>query len=207
MAPTGRERRLKYYELMMVVSPQADEEGLSAALDRVNRYVSEHGGSLVRQEQWGRLRRLAYPIRNFNEGNYVLSYMELDPQDTRELEAGLMLSEDVLRHLLVKVDAIPPAPAPRVETPDPAAAVAEAPVEQSETTAAADETPQDPAAQPPEASEDASQPEDTAQPAEPAAETESSDVAAEGASGQSDDAPTEESASVETPSEESGEAR
>ena len=96
MAPTGRERRLKYYELMMVVSPQADEEGLSAALDRVNRYVSEHGGSLVRQEQWGRLRRLAYPIRNFNEGNYVLSYMELDPQDTRELEAGLMLSEDVL---------------------------------------------------------------------------------------------------------------
>jgi small subunit ribosomal protein S6 len=199
---------------MMVVSPQADEEGMSAALDRVNRYVSEHGGSLVRQEQWGRLRRLAYPIRNFNEGNYVLSYLELDPQDTRELEAGLMLSEDVLRHLLVKVEAIPPAPAPRVEQPEAAvataeaaAATAEAPVEPTETDAAASETSSDPTEQPPEAEVDASQPEGAAQLSEPAAEAESPNVATENAAELAEEPPAEEPASGEAPSGENAEAR
>jgi len=92
---------------MMVVVPQIDEEGLSATLERVNHYVSERGGSVVRQERWGRLRRLAYPIKNYNEGNYVLTHLEMDPQDAKDLEASLMLSENVLRHLLVKIDAIP----------------------------------------------------------------------------------------------------
>jgi len=98
---------LRYYELMMVVVPQIDEEGLSATLDRVNHYVGERGGSVVRQERWGRLRRLAYPIKNYNEGNYVLTHLEMEPQDAKDLEASLILSEDILRHLLVKVDAIP----------------------------------------------------------------------------------------------------
>ena len=98
---------MRYYELMMVVVPQIDDEGLSATLERVNHYVSERGGSVVRQERWGRLRRLAYPIKNYNEGNYVLTHLEMEPQDAKDLEASLILSEDVLRHLLVKVDAIP----------------------------------------------------------------------------------------------------
>ena len=99
---------MRYYELMIVVSPQVDDEGLSATLDRMNGYVTQRGGSVVRQERWGQLRRLAYPIRNYNEGNYVLTHLEMDPQDTKALEASLMLSEDVLRHLLVKIEAIPP---------------------------------------------------------------------------------------------------
>lgn len=113
---------MRYYELMMVVVPQIDEEGLSATLERVNHYVSERGGSVVRQERWGRLRRLAYPIKHYNEGNYVLTHLEMEPQDAKDLEASLMLSEDVLRHLLVKVDAIPEA---KVEQPQATTATAE----------------------------------------------------------------------------------
>jgi small subunit ribosomal protein S6 len=94
---------------MMVVVPQIDDDALSATLERVNHYVSERGGTVVRQEPWGRLRRLAYPIKNYNEGNYYLTHLEMDPQHARDLEASLMLSEDVLRHLLVRVDAIPEA--------------------------------------------------------------------------------------------------
>ena len=102
---------MRYYELMIVVSPQVDEEGLSTTLDRMSSYVTQRGGSVVRQERWGQLRRLAYPIRNYNEGNYVLTHLEMDPQDTKALEASLMLSEDVLRHLLVRIEVIPPAKA------------------------------------------------------------------------------------------------
>jgi small subunit ribosomal protein S6 len=113
---------LRYYELMMVVVPEIDEEGLSATLERVNHYISERGGSVVRQERWGRLRRLAYPIKNYNEGNYVLTHLDMEPQDAKDLEASLLLSEDVLRHLLVKVDAIPEA---KVEQPQATTATAE----------------------------------------------------------------------------------
>lgn len=107
---------MRYYELMTVMVPEREEEGFSVALDRVNHYISERGGSVLRQERWGRLRRLAYPIKNFNEGHYVLTHMEMEPQNAKDLEARLMLSEDVLRHLLVKVDSIPaPKVEPRVE--------------------------------------------------------------------------------------------
>jgi len=98
---------LRYYELMMVVTPQVDEEGLSATLETVNRHIGECGGTVVRQQRWGTVRRLAYPIKSHREGSYVLTYLHLDPQNTGELEASLRVSEDILRHLLVKVDAIP----------------------------------------------------------------------------------------------------
>ena len=174
---------MRYYELMMVVSPQLDDEGMTVALDRVNRYVNEHGGSVIRQEPWGRLRRLAYPIRNFNEGNYVLTHLEMDPQDTRELEASLQLSEDVLRHLLVRIDSIPPAPAPRTEPAEAAPEAAEAPAEANQADAAADDTPASAEDEAPESASDVTEPdspaEDAASQEETAAETDSSEAAVE----------------------------
>ena len=115
---------MRYYELMMVVAPQIEEEEISATLDRVNHYVSERGGVVVRQERWGRQRRLAYPIKNYNEGSYVLTHLEMEPDATQGLEASIVLSRDVLRHLLVKIDAIPEvkeqAPAEAIATDEPA---------------------------------------------------------------------------------------
>ncbi|MDA0987967.1 MAG: 30S ribosomal protein S6 [Chloroflexi bacterium] len=139
---------MRYYELMMVVAPQVDEEQISATLDRVNHYVSERGGSVVRQERWGRLRRLAYPIKNHNEGNYVLTHLEMEPQYTNDLEASILLSEYVLRHLLVKIDAIPEVKEPPPETtaevaavvsPEAPAVVEEGAAQEASVAVAADE--------------------------------------------------------------------
>ena len=99
---------MRYYELMMVV-PQTDDEGLSATLERVNNDIGERGGTVVRQERWGGLRRLAYPINDHNEGSYVLTHLELDPERAGELEANLRVSENILRHLLLRIDSIPEA--------------------------------------------------------------------------------------------------
>ena len=98
---------LRNYELMMVMTPQLDEDGIAATLERVGRYVSERGGTVVQQRRWGNVRRLAYPIRDFKEGTYVLTHLELDAQETGELEASVKASEDILRHLLVRIDEIP----------------------------------------------------------------------------------------------------
>jgi small subunit ribosomal protein S6 len=131
---------LRYYELMMVVAPQVDDEGLSAALDRVNHYVTERGGNVVRQERWGRLRRLAYPIKNQTEGNYVLTHLEMEPETTKDLEAGILLSTDVLRHLLVRIDAIPEQ---KQQTPQVQAEPAAASAAPEDTVAVVENAPED----------------------------------------------------------------
>ncbi len=137
---------MRYYELMMVV-PQTDDEGLSATLERVNNDIGERGGTVVRQERWGGLRRLAYPINDHNEGSYVLTHLELDPERAGELEANLRVSENILRHLLLRIDSIPearvtpvqeaPAPAAAEAVPADASATAEEDVAQEATEAVA----------------------------------------------------------------------
>ena len=54
-------------------------------------------------DHWGR-RKLAYPIQRHQEGNYVLTQLNMDPQKTGELERSLQISEEVLRHLLIRLD-------------------------------------------------------------------------------------------------------
>ena len=112
----------------MVVSPRLDDEAVDATVARVNDYVNNHGGNIIDQSRWGRLRKLAYPINNFREGNYILTHLEIEPDSTKDLESSLIISEDILRHLLLSVDSIPEVPA---ETADkaPAEVVDEAPAE------------------------------------------------------------------------------
>lgn len=94
-------------------------------MERVNNDIGERGGTVVRQERWGGLRRLAYPINDHNEGSYVLTHLELDPERAGELEANLRVSENILRHLLLRIDSIPEARVtPVQEAPAPAAAAA-----------------------------------------------------------------------------------
>jgi small subunit ribosomal protein S6 len=86
---------------MMVLSPQVDEEASAALLERVSQVITDGGGSVTRQEPWG-TRRLAYPINEFREGNYVLTHLSLEPDAVGGLDAHLKSVSDVIRHLLVK---------------------------------------------------------------------------------------------------------
>lgn len=94
--------QLRDYELVMVVSPEVAEEGFEAKIDSVSQYVTGNGGVISDIERWGK-RRLAYPIKHFVEGSYVLTRFKMKPGFGKELEANLRISEDVLRHLLIRV--------------------------------------------------------------------------------------------------------
>jgi len=93
---------LRDYELVVIISPEVAEEELAAALERIDRYITERGGAITEVNQWGR-RKLAYPIKNYMEGHYVLTQFKMEPGLTAGLEASLRLSEEVLRHLLVRL--------------------------------------------------------------------------------------------------------
>lgn len=133
--------RLKEYELLFIVSPRVAADDVTAAIDRVAGLVTAGGGEVLSTDNWGR-RRLAYPIKHYFEGTYVLFTLRMPPAAAAPLEASLIISEEVIRHLLTE-GIIPPAnrdrgPASyedrdrdRDRTPAPAAAApapAEAPV-------------------------------------------------------------------------------
>jgi small subunit ribosomal protein S6 len=94
---------LRDYELTVVISPSVADDEVTATLEKkVSQFITERGGSITEVKPWGR-KKLAYPIKNHNEGNYVLTIFKMDPNLTAELESSLELSEEILRHLLVRL--------------------------------------------------------------------------------------------------------
>jgi small subunit ribosomal protein S6 len=85
----------------MIFSPQIAEGDLPIAIEKVNQFIIQRGGAVTEVNQWGR-RRLAYPIKRFMEGNYVLTQFNAEPKLIAELEANLRISDDILRYLVVK---------------------------------------------------------------------------------------------------------
>ena len=90
------------YELVLIISPEVDDEKMGTTTDGVTQFITGKGGVIADVEQWGK-RKLAYPIKHFMEGNYLLIRFQLEPQLTKELTANLQISEEVLRHLLIKL--------------------------------------------------------------------------------------------------------
>ena len=127
------------YELVVVMNPDIVEEDVPAALERVASAVTSRGGEVVDVLPWGR-RRLAYAIARHTEGNYVLHNIKLDPLRAHELESGFAISDDILRHLLIRKDegtfeeaaAAAAAAAERAAAAQPAASATEAPTAASE---------------------------------------------------------------------------
>ncbi len=91
------------YELLFIAQPNLDEEALNALVSRVQQVITDNQGQIIKVEQMGR-RKLAYPIKKYREGSYVLVQANLERAAMAELERTLKLSEDVLRHLLVRLD-------------------------------------------------------------------------------------------------------
>jgi small subunit ribosomal protein S6 len=97
---------LKEYELLFIVSPRVAADDMPAAIDRVSALIQGGGGEVTATENWGR-RRLAYPIKHYFEGTYILTTLRMPAEAAAPLEASLIISEDVIRHLLTE-GIIPP---------------------------------------------------------------------------------------------------
>ena len=94
---------LRDYELVVILSPEIGDDVISESLERLNQGVTGRGGEVVEVSHWGR-RRLAYPISRHFEGNYVVSQIKLDPTEVPGLDGSLRISEEVIRHLIVKTE-------------------------------------------------------------------------------------------------------
>ena len=94
---------MRRYELMLVLRPDVPDDRSQALIDRTTRQVVADGGQIVKVAPWGR-RRLAYPIDRYREGSYHIILFDAPAPAIAELERGLLITEEVLRHLVTRVE-------------------------------------------------------------------------------------------------------
>jgi len=94
---------MRRYELMLILRPDVADDKAQAVIDRTTRLVSAGGGQIVKVAPWGR-RRLAYQIDRYREGSYHIVLFEAPAEVIAEVERGLQITEEVLRHLVTRVE-------------------------------------------------------------------------------------------------------
>ena len=91
---------MRDYELIFIVHPDLDETATTEVVNRVRIWITEVGGEIVKTDLWGK-RKLAYPIRKQNEGQYVMMQTKMAPEFGTQLERNLRFLEPVLRFSVI----------------------------------------------------------------------------------------------------------
>ncbi|MGA3081874.1 MAG: 30S ribosomal protein S6 [Terracidiphilus sp.] len=94
---------LRVYEVMFIVRPDAAEEDVDKLIAGFSENVTKGGGVVKTVEKMGR-RKLAYMVRKFNDGNYVLLTVEANGAVVLELERRLRVTEPVIKFITVRID-------------------------------------------------------------------------------------------------------
>ncbi len=94
---------MRRYELMLLFRPDLEDDKLQSAVEKVTRAVVNAGGALTKVSPWGK-RRMAYEIQHFREASYFLLHFDIQPSAIREIERGLLISEEILRHLVTVLE-------------------------------------------------------------------------------------------------------
>ncbi len=92
------------YELVVVVKANLDEEATKAEFAKVNELITKFGGTIEKEDMWGK-RRLAYEIQKQNEGVYNFITFDAPSSAPAEIESRLRISENLLRFLVIRVNA------------------------------------------------------------------------------------------------------
>jgi small subunit ribosomal protein S6 len=94
---------MRTYEIMFIVRPDVEEADLDKLIETFSGYVTTGGGEVKGVEKMGR-RRLAYTVRKFNDGFYVLFMVAIEGSQVGELERRLRVTEQVIKFITVRTD-------------------------------------------------------------------------------------------------------
>jgi small subunit ribosomal protein S6 len=92
------------YEVTYILRPSLEESEVEQRVNAIAETLRSQGGEVNGIERLGK-KRLAYEIQDVREGNYVVMQFRSAAPASRELERQLKLHEDVLRALIVRLDA------------------------------------------------------------------------------------------------------
>ncbi len=93
----------RFYEVMFIVRPDTEDADVDKLIAGFEQTIVNGGGTLRSTEKLGR-RKLAYTVRKFNDGNYILLTVDADGKLVAELERRLRVSEPVIKFITVRMD-------------------------------------------------------------------------------------------------------
>lgn len=94
---------MRKYELMYIVKPTLDEKEREALFEKLNSILTTNGAEILEVNEWG-LRELAYEIKDFTKGFYVVTTFNAEEEAVNEFNRLTRINPDVLRHMIVRVD-------------------------------------------------------------------------------------------------------
>ena len=97
------------YENVFLVRPDVSTQQVEALSTQFTEILKAQGGSVTKTEQWG-LRNLSFRIKKNRKAHYVMFNIDAPPAAVAEMERNMRLSEDVLRTMTVRVDALEEGP-------------------------------------------------------------------------------------------------
>ncbi len=92
---------LPHYELLFIIPNKFTEDEANSIIKKVKEIVVKEKGNITFSEDWGK-KSLAYPINQYNYGYYSLVEFELDGNNLAKIDRALRMSNEVLRHQIVK---------------------------------------------------------------------------------------------------------
>ncbi len=94
---------MRTYEQLFIVRPDATDEEVDPLIEQLKNVVTHAGGTIEKTEKWG-VRKLAYKVLKYNEGQYVLLQFNANPETVRETERRLRVADLVMKYLTVRID-------------------------------------------------------------------------------------------------------
>ena len=94
---------MRHYEMIYIVNPNLDAEALSEVVSKFSDLTKRLKGYIIKVNEWGK-RRLAYEVKRFDKGYYIVVDFCGLPETVKELERNLTLDDRVLKYLTVKLD-------------------------------------------------------------------------------------------------------
>ena len=93
----------RIYEELFIVRPDATDEEVDPFIEQLRNVITHAGGTLDKTEKWG-VRKLAYRVVKYNEGQYILLQFSATPDIVKEVERRLRVADLVLKFITVRID-------------------------------------------------------------------------------------------------------
>ena len=94
---------MRIYEELFVVRPDATDEEVDPVIEQLKNVITQAGGTLDKTEKWG-VRKLAYRVLKYKEGQYIQLQFSAKPETVKEVERRLRVADLVLKFLTVRID-------------------------------------------------------------------------------------------------------
>src|SRR5690349_4446760 len=94
---------MRVYEELFILEPDAPEEEVDAYIEQIKALITNGKGTVDKVDKWG-VRKLAYRVAKFSEGNYVLVVFSSEPALVREIERRMRVTDMVIKFITVRID-------------------------------------------------------------------------------------------------------